>query len=273
MSADPTRCDDACAPDPFCLPERMTMLGPIPSGLVGDATTTDIGEPIAGPGFLPGKVLGSKRIPCIGRPCDRVLIEGKVLSDFLPGVIPPFLPQRPIAFPENAQSSARSVKLRAQRCKYPGWVYFDSDSHITLPGGDDIEVQAVGPANWLAIPSDGPLPFELPADVQRVEVRVRACLLTREQCFPSRLTWWSSQQDANATMLRPPRAVDLFIVISSGLAPIAANFAWQDRSAVTLAVFAINAAFVPNVVYCGAGEQLVLFSPSPVDIMYVWRIE
>lgn len=266
-------CDDRCERDPFCMLERATLVGPPPEGVVGDATTTR--QIVIGAAAGVMRPLWRKRVPCIGRACDNVLVSGKVLADSFN--LQAQAPIGIVTFDEDASSSAIEVKIRVQRCNHPGWVYIDADSHVVMPGGDDLEIQVIAPQFWLAVPTEqDPFPFEPPVTIHRVEVRLRACLLPCGERPRGRLTWFGSLLDGAAPMLRPPRATELFI--SGGVAGTPANTSWfwQDLGGLAFigGAFTVNGTFVNALVYPGAGEQLV-HVPAGVAhaVKLVWTIE
>jgi hypothetical protein len=188
------------------------------------------------------------------------------------------LPPGPIAVPSVLESwggAAMPVKIRVQRCKFPGWTYIDSDQSLLVDAGEEIEVQVVAPESWQSLPS--PLvPAELPALLTFVDVKVRACVLT---CCPPRRSTLTLYGDFNTFVtglqqLRPRRATELWIASGSGGAPALSTWHWSNvEGTFNGGNFNINGGFVSGVVYPGNLEVIVYDDLGQNDIVMVWRIE
>lgn len=258
---------DGCVTTIECLPERSVLAGVAPTVLVGNrgstilTATTPAGQEELVPKY--------RKPFCLGDRGDKVLIQGHVLTQYIDTQAFPIL--RP-DFTEDHSGAAMPVKLRVRRCKFPGWTYVDSDQSIIMDGGEALEVQIVAPISWVVLPSEVP-PVELPATLQYVDVRVRACVL---HCCPPRrstLTWYGQPITAGRDFDRPRRATELWIAGSVGGAPGLTVWHWESQTPGFVGgAFNVNGSFVNGIIFPGSLETLVA-DTDEADVVMIWRIE
>ncbi len=260
-----------------CLPPRRMIFGPTVDSIM--SSTPAVGPQsdfviVANSGGVtaPLRVVANvAQSQAIGEPGDVVLIQGKTLS-FYQNVLTTaevraidmldIAPDRP--------PHAPGVKLRIQRCSWPGWIYIDANSHIYMPGGEAFDIQVMAPSTWQQIPS-APVP-EVPFVAQFVDVRVTACVA---RCCPTRrsqLTMYAPL-DVGARVLVPPGATE--VQIFAGAAGLPANTQWEwESTGGGFGQFSVNGGFVNA--YARPGDMEVLHhlaDGGTVDAMLVWTVE
>lgn len=171
-------------------------------------------------------------------------------------------------------SCAAPVKLRYQRCKFPGWTIIDADSVLVVPGGEDIEIDVLVPSTWLLLPTTQTV--ELPNTFQFVDVRVTACRCDCGLPPPGFLGWWNNAMVDLDTVVRPRRARRLQISTPN---PGGATFAWWNGNpltpnAILLGTFQINGGFVNTDLIPGSASHLQLTGGAGVaaPFRFVWEI-
>jgi hypothetical protein len=174
----------------------------------------------------------------VGAPGDKVMVSGQVLARVIDRAAGP----TPAAVfeldgPSTAagvsitdatvglQTAAVPVKLRIRKCKVPdGGVLIDSDSHIVMDGGTELEVAVMAPFGWVAIPplSNAPPPVE---DGLYVNVNVTVCPL--RCCWPptGTLTWYDTTPVDGDVIVRPNRARRLQV-----WGPVPAGTVWRGHT-------------------------------------------
>lgn len=259
-----------------CLPPRRIVFGPTVDAVLSTA---------AGP--LPqdfaliaqsGGVTAPMRVvarvaqsQAVGEPGDVVLIQGHTLSFY--ASVQTSTEVRAIDvldIPPERPPHAPGVKLRVQRCSWPGWIYFDSNSHIYMPGGEPFDIQVMAPSNWTQIP--GIPQAEPPFDAQFVDVRVTACV---QRCCPTRRTQLTmfGPVDESQRLLVPPHAIELQIFAGQAGAPFNSIWSWETTNFAG-GDFGVNGGFVPGWARPGDAEALIHGADGgTVNALLVWAVE
>lgn len=264
-------------PPPFllCEPQRFVVAGELPSFVLNLNPDLD-GNQLRSDGGIMAVRARAVEGSCIGESCDKVLLQGHVSFRYVGFQAAGPILIHNVNIDDNSIPKVLPVKLRYQRCGWPGFVYVDGDSHLIVDGGNPFNLDIVAPALWTQVPSEF-LPAEPATILMVVDVRVRACVA---RCCPDRhpqLTMYGTIDPAAAPGDRrigvPRRATEVQIFSGSGGAPTASAWHWSSANgALNLGNFNVNAGFVNEPLRTGAAEALVFDGPNISDVMLVWTI-
>jgi hypothetical protein len=248
---------------------------PLHARIIGPAPTARL---LQSPAFPDGEADGSGMVPIAswrgeleGPPGSFHWINGHVRATIVE--VLPLLPLPDPATVPDDQSCCMPVKLRWQRCGFPGWTIVDSDSGLCIPSNERHEVQILVPPNWILLPSD----FQVGEGFlwQLAEVWCTACPLPIGHTRGSRLTWFGNLVPDEA-VLRPRRAKTLqaFGPTIAGSQFTLYNGDPASVGAVPTGVLSINGGFVNSPALIGAASHLVITAGGGVGpLQFSWEID
>lgn len=254
-----------------CLPPRRVVFGPTPSFVLSSTTVGAQDDfNISAPTGIYRTAAKVAQSEAIGEPGDVVLIQGHTLTNFAD--VQAAVEIRAIDimdFPPQRPPHAPAVKLRVQRCSFPGWIYLDANSHIYMPGGEAFDIEVITPQGWTQAP--GFPQSEVPFPGQFVDVRVTACVA---KCCPTRRTQLTMYGTLGETdmILVPPHAIE--VAIYAGSAGVPGNTTWEwVTDAGPFGQFTVNGGFINAYIRPGDIEALRSTTAAAVDAVIVWTVE
>lgn len=260
-----------------CLPPRRTIFGPRVDSVMSTAATAGADfaiEARAGGVTAPLRVMAQiAQQQAIGEPGDVVLVQGHLQSQTASVQSTAEIRAIDILdFPPRRPQHSPGVKLRIQRCSWPGWIYIDANSHLYVPGGEPISIQLMAPEGWTQLPGATPIP-EIPFTAEFVDVRVTACVA---RCCPTRraqLTMYAPI-DEDEIVLVPPGATELALYAGQGGAIFNSQWQWLNNQGAGFGQFGITGAFANSYLRPGDMSALQhLEDGGTVSAMMVWTVE
>jgi hypothetical protein len=249
------------------LPLHVRVIGPAPTA-----------RNLQSPAFPEGESDGSGMVPIAswrgaleGPPGSFHWINGHVRSTIVE--VLPILPlPDPPTVPDDA-SCCMPLKLRYQRCGFPGWTIVDSDSGLCVLSNCECEVQIIAPPTWIVLPSD----FQVGEGFlwQLAEVWATACPLPIGHTRGSRLTWFGNLADDDI-LVRPRRAktVQIFGPNAGGARFELSNGDPSSVGSVPTGEFGVNGGFVNAPAMLGSATHLSIVGGGAVGpIQYSWEID